>query len=454
MTRRRRRLGATLLALAGLVAGLVLMWQVWPASVESRPPPPTGPWPVPERPGGPLAGLVVYLSAGHGYKLHRSTIDGRAISWGRQRTPRNGMVEDVWTADYVADVLAPALEDAGAVVIALRERDRHDFGVVSDDDTDSFFATGVTERVEDPLALGGRFLRLAPHGGAAWWLRAPEDGHYYVYARWAADPSHEERAVFTVVTPAGTRDVVVDQTVHGGHWWPLGDDCLFAGDDVQVFLHGSGGLVAADAVRLGGGNYPIVDPDGVLWNVALHDAAFPAQVHHLGAPPDFDHYVCGNPISDQRLRPFWASWASPAGEDAVYLSIHTNAARWRRAQGLIVFAGVDHAPPTPAHPGVVRLANHVERELVAAVRAHDRSYRTRGVKPGNFSEVSPLRNALPGVLVEMGFHTNRKDARRMQTEQFQQDSAAGIVTALVKWYRERPYEPAPERFQEPWLEAY
>lgn len=445
---------ASLLALAGLAAGIALLGEVWPDSVESKPPPPTGPWPVPETPSGPLSGLVVYLSAGHGYKLHYSYIDGRPLSWGQQRTPRNGMTEDEWTADYVADVLAPALEAAGATVIALRERDRHPFSVVSDDGDESFFALGVDEVVSDPLALGGDQRRLLPHGGAVWWLQAPEDGHYYVYARWASDPTLDERAVFTVVTPGDVQEIVVDQTVHGGHWWPLGDHCLFAGDDVRVFLHGSGGLVGADAVRLGGGNYTVVGPDDELYDHPLFDVAFPPQVHHLGAPEGFEDYECGTPISDQRLRPFWASWASPAGEDAVYVSIHTNAARYRGAQGLNVFAGVDHDPPTPAHPGSVRLATHVEREVVAAVRAHDAGYRTQGVKPGNYSEVSPLMNALPGVLIEMGFHTNKEDARRMQTARFQEDATAGIVAALEQWYQEQPYQPAAEQFQEPWLVPY
>ncbi|MEN0068386.1 MAG: N-acetylmuramoyl-L-alanine amidase, partial [Myxococcota bacterium] len=437
MKPRRRHTGwSALLALLGLATGLGLMWGVWPASVESKPPPPSGPWPVPKTPKGRLSGLVVYLSAGHGYKLHRSLIDGHAISWGQQRIRTNGILEDEWTANYVADVLAPALEAAGATVIALRERDRHSFGVVADDGTPSFAATGLEHRVSDPLALDGSYARLWPHGGAAWWLRAPEAGHYYVYARWASAPDLDERAVFTVQTPSATRDIVVDQTVHGGHWWPLGDDCLFEGDDVMVYLHGSGGPVAADAVRLGGGNYTIVAPDRRVRDHPFFEVSFPPQVFHLGAPANFDEYATsGEPISDQRLRPFWASWASPSGEDAVYLSIHTNAAPRRgRAQGLIVFAGVDNDPPTPAHPGSVRLANHVERELVAAVRVNDRKYKTRGVKPGNFSEISPLRNALPGVLIELGFHTSRKDARRLQKPQYQRDATKGIIEAFSKWY--------------------
>jgi len=119
-----------------------------------------------------------------------------------------------------------------------------------------------------------------------------------------------------------------------------------------------------------------------------------------------------------------------------------------------VFAGVDHDPPTPSHPGSVRLATHVEREVVAAVRDHDPAYRTQGVKPGNYSEISPLRNALPGVLVEMGFHTNPEDARRMQTDQFQRDATEGLVKALITWYQEAPYEPADPRYRTPWIGDY
>ena len=55
---------------------------------------------------GPLAGLLVDLSAGHGRLLAKNAA-GEVITWGWQRDIRNGMREDEWTSAFVIDDLAP-----------------------------------------------------------------------------------------------------------------------------------------------------------------------------------------------------------------------------------------------------------------------------------------------------------------------------------------------------------
>lgn len=434
----RRLLRAGCILLLGLVAATVgagVLFVVFPRGEPPVIEGPKGPYPVPEAPDGPLAGLVVYISAGHGWLLHRVRHDGDPIAWGRQRSKRYGMVEDDWTAAFVADYLAPAIEAAGGTVIALRERDRNPIAAISDDGEPSNYTEAVSVRVEDPMAHNGSYLRLEPNGGSVWWLEAPEDGHWYLYTRWVASEEHDDQAVYTITAGGVSRQVVVDQRAHGGHWWPLGDFCLFGGDLVEVVLNGSGnGTPAADAVRLGGGSYVFAPPfDWKVRNHPLFEVAMPHQIDHLGAPAALSTYECGNPVSDMRLRPHWASWASPEGEEAVYLSIHTNASPRGRARGLTVFAGIDKTPPTPAGPASVRLANALERSIFDTVRARDPEYVTRGVRLGNFSEVSPVHNKLTGALLEMGFHDDRVDAARLQTPQFREDSAKGIVEGLIQW---------------------
>ncbi len=427
------------LVLAGIVlaSSAFIVRAVLPRAPEPEVPGPTGPYPVPEQPSGPLEGLVVYLSAGHGYKLHRRRQIGLPFAWGQQRSRRYGMVEDEWTADYVSEYLAPAIEEAGGTVIALRERDRNPLRVISDDAHFSARGVEVAHRVRSPLAEEGGYTRLEPNGMMVWWMTVPTDGHWYLYSRWNAEPSHDPQAIFTVHAGGTVRRVVVDQREHGGHWWPLADLCLFEGDLVEITLTGSGGgRLAADAVRMGGGRLvfaPEFDYD--VRNHLMYDVAMPHQVELLGAPRDLPYYECGNPISDMRLRPVWASWAHPEGEQAVYLSIHTNAAPRGRAEGLTVFAGINRNPWRAAYPESVRFANLLEEAIHRHVREHDRGYRSRGARLGDYSEISPEFNELPGALIELGFHDNPVEVRRLTSHTFKVDATDGIVEALEAWHR-------------------
>lgn len=405
-----------------------------------------GPRPVPPAPAGPLSGVVVYVSAGHGWLLHRRNHDGDPIAWGRQRDRRFGMVEDDWTADFVAFDLAPALEAAGATVIALRERDRNPEERLVDDHGENFHAFAPGPRVVDDAAVGGSALRLRPGGAATWTTTAPADGHWYAYARWSPDEALDPLAIYTVRLGDTVREVVVDQRDHGHHWWPLGDACLPAGAPIEVTLTGSGGSpLSADAIRLGGGTFRIELPwSGEIREHPFWEVSMAHQLDRLGGPHLAEYESCGNVVSDMRLRPHWATWASPPGEDAVYLSIHTNAAPWGRADGLTVFYGVDRNPPAAAEARSVALAEALERAVHATVSAGDPGYRTRGVEPGDYSEVSPVHNRLPSALLELGFHTDRQDAARLQTQAFKDAAAAGIVEGLVAWHDAGPWpEPPP-----------
>lgn len=424
-------------ALVGGVAAGRWAWARW--HPVARPVPWTDPAPGP-RPGGeptqgPLTGLVVYLSAGHGALLHRVNHDGEPISFGRQRDRSYGMIEDDWTAAFVAEWLAPELERLGATVLALRERDRNPVAQVVDDAPPAFGATGVLGEVPQAGAWQGTQHRLLPGGSAVWRATVPSDGHWYVYGWWASAPDQDPRATYTTTVAGEGRDVLVDQRAHGGHWWPLWDGCVPGGSELEVVLTGSGeGRVAADAIRLGGGTFHLVLPwSQELRSLPYAEVAMAHQLDRLGDPFDQAQYACGATVSDMRLRSWWSSAVHPPTEEAVYLSIHTNASPVGRARGLTVFYGVDGTPPTQTDPESARLAQLLEDHLWSTVAAHDRGYETRGTRMGDYSEISPIHNALPSVLLEMGFHDDAQDAARLQTPQFQRDAAVGIGRALEAW---------------------
>lgn len=401
-----------------------------------------GPRPVPPPPEGPLAGLVVYLSAGHGWLLHRRNHDGVAIGWGTQRGTKYGMREDDWTAQFVADDLAPALEAAGATVLALRERDRNPVETVIDDREEqlpgtpgTFAAFGLDGWVTDPLAEGGSARRLLPGGSANWTLTVPSEGHWYLYTRWLEQEDQDAQAIYTVRSGEDLREIVVDQRDHGSHWWPLGDDCLPAGSVVEVTLTGSGTApLSADAIRLGGGSYTILLPFNFkLRTTPYFDVSMSHQLERLGGPEWLGEYECGNPVSDMRLRPHWSNWAGEHDDDSVFVSIHTNASPFGSPKGLTTFYGVDSTPPTAPNPDSMALAALLDRHVHEHVARHDAGYVDRGSRPGDYSEISPVHNMLPSALLEMGFHDNPDDARRLQSQQFRTDAAEGIAVALAEW---------------------
>ncbi len=433
--RRRRRLLPVAVATALLAGGVAVWVRGTTKTVEIAVAEWRGRLPVPDPPTGPLAGLVVYVSAGHGWLLHRKHHDGEAEAWGTQRPRVHGVLEDEWTAEFVMFELAPALEAAGATVIALRERDRNPQRVVVDDGDPGYAANGALRTQPSTMASQGDHQLLAAHGGALWWLEAPQAGHWYLYARWLDDPDHDDRAVYTVTTDDDVREIVVDQRHHGGHWWPIGDFCLPAGAHVEVALTGSGGgLLSADSVRMGGGTTSVWLPyAGTMQTRPSWEMAFVHQLDLLGGPAELGSYSCGAPVSDMRIRGHWASWARPEGEDAVFLSIHTNATRRGRAEGLMVFAGVDSNPRTPADRVSETIAASLEPAIFDAVSAVSPGYQTKGVKLGDFSEISPVHNTVPGALLELGFHDNPSDAARLRDPAFRNAAATGIVDGLTAW---------------------
>lgn len=432
------RIAAVLLGLAAIIGGAAGAGWVLLSRPRAYTPGKTldaGRRPVPE-PQGPLAGLVVYVSAGHGYLLHRRHHDGPPLKWGLQRQAWYGIIEDLYTAAFVADQLAPKLEAAGATVVALRERDRHgEAWVVDDGDRSadaSFTAVGWQGVVYDDLATGGAASRIAAGGIATWTVTVPETGHWYLYTRWVEADDQDAQAIYTVVAGDVVSEVVVDQRAHGGHWVKLLNASLPEGTPIDITLSGSGGApMSADAVRLGGGTLLWApEPEYVLRQHPNFDVSFAHQHDHLGGPEAIGIYPCGNPRSDMRLRPNWVSWASPEGEEALFLSIHTNGGR---GEGAMVFAGIDSTPPTPPRPGSEALAAEVEQHMVAAGRTIDPTYATDGWRHGDYSEISPLHNSLPAALVELAFHDHPKDAARLRDPRMQAALAEGIVQGVVAW---------------------
>jgi N-acetylmuramoyl-L-alanine amidase len=395
-----------------------------------EPPPPTLP-PLPAlAPAGPLTGLIVVLSPGHGRLVQRSEdTRQRPLTWDWQRDTRHGLREDEWTAALCADELTPALEALGATVIPLRQPDRHADGLRVDDRGSAFTpGLGAALRDEDTLLA-------APPGGEAWstWrVVAPSAGAWRLTTRWTADPGHDRSATYVVASSASQRRVDVDQTRHGGAWWPLATLTLAAGEEVVVTLR-TDGVASADGVQLGGGTFaPFVPELGGLAPAPWFEVAAVHQLPQLGGPESLLRLDDGNLISDMRFRARWTSWLTAPDDDVVFVSLHTNAGGGR---GTMLFYGVDSdtSPSTPARAADIALAGQLHLALKQRLPEAAPGWRVNAPRPGNYSEISPFWNDAPGVILEAGFHTRAEEARRLTDPTFRAALVTAVSEGITAW---------------------
>jgi N-acetylmuramoyl-L-alanine amidase len=117
-----------------------------------------------------------------------------------------------------------------------------------------------------------------------------------------------------------------------------------------------------------------------------------------------------------------------AADAAVFVSLHANAAADPTLSGVEVFygGGVETAAAGAHSP--VRLGKDVERSILRRVH----NVRTT-VRPGTFAVLT--RNAVPSVLVEIGYLTNPNDAVRLQTESYRAQLAQAIADAATRFVR-------------------
>ncbi len=127
-------------------------------------------------------------------------------------------------------------------------------------------------------------------------------------------------------------------------------------------------------------------------------------------------------------------------KDAIFVSIHYNAARRTSASGIEVFAIAPQGTPTTDNKGSLAMArtkydgNRNDQLNVALATAMQNCLlRTtggddRGVKRARFRV---LRDAkVPAVLVEGGFLSNSEEAKKISTTSYRNKVAAGIARAV------------------------
>jgi hypothetical protein len=413
------------------------------------------------QPQGALSGKTVYVSAGHGWEW-------TGYNWRTQRPPyptggyAGPIIEDHNNAEVVNQYLLQYLWNAGATVIPVRERDMNDVEVIVDNDGPApgtgYAETGVwTTTSSIGEGYGGTNYRYAETvtgaatASAIWTATLPADGEYAVYAWYRLGSNRAPDARYTVHHAGGETTVAVDQRIHGSTWHYIGTYGFLAGEEARVALTNQSSVtqtsaVIADAVRFGGGTFDeltdaisttaISPPNEPWWEVCTF---YYSQRMGLdrGDWPYFNDVVA---------RPMYARWEhGGTGEDAVYVSWHTNGAssgyqEHTRGTMSIVYNGEVITKPVTA--GSVDLRDAIHAELVNDIRVGWDPTWPDYKRSMNLGELRELyddnpANRIPGALIEIAFHDNPDDTGALKEPTFEMLAARGIYQGIVKYYEGR-----------------
>src|SRR5580704_3474669 len=105
------------------------------------------------------------------------------------------------------------------------------------------------------------------------------------------------------------------------------------------------------------------------------------------------------------------------GRDAVFVSIHYNAALREGAYGIETYYNNKRA---------YRLAALVHPRVIQAMDSIDRGIRQRGYRVLR-------RNRLPAILIECGFLTNHAEGERASNPDYRQRVARAIASAILRY---------------------
>ncbi len=252
-----------------------------PIATKYRKQPPTGGSPVraddrPEFSKG-LSGRNIALWPSHG--LYYNQVNEK---WQWQRPLIFQTVEDLLSTGFVLPYLVPMLENAGAYVMMPRERDISPVELIVDNDSGdssrlngkynekgswSNAGTGFADDKEvytgtdNPFTMGTARQASCTSSKsdvatATWTPDIPERNSYAVYVSYKTLDNSTSEAHYTVHHLGGSTSFTVNQKMGGGTWMYLGTFEFAEGRDGYVELSNvssAGGVVSADAVKIGGG---------------------------------------------------------------------------------------------------------------------------------------------------------------------------------------------------------
>lgn len=409
-------------------------------------------------------------------KLHR---------WEWQRARVYTIVEDIFPTAFVLPYIAPMLENAGANVFLPRERDLQLNEVIVDNDACSTIASTYREftrtgqwqtdssgfAVFDTLWDGSnpfengtsRQIELSADNSVSveYIPYIPEDGTYGVTVSWPRSSNNTANAVYSVYHSGGVTRFKVDQSMGGSTWIWLGSFYFNKGMNaangkVVLSSEDSTGVLAADAVRFGGGMGNIAR-EGQVSGYPRYEEAARYYLQYAGFPDTLvwdlneglkdynDDYQCrGEWVNYLKGAPFGPN----RNRDTTGLSIpvdlslafHTDAGATRNdtVVGTLMIYSIPDAKNSLVFPdGMSRvtardLGDIVQTQITDDIRAvWDPAWNRRPMWNRYYSEA--YRPNVPAILLELLSHHNYLDMKFGLDPRFRFDVSRSIYKGMLKY---------------------
>ena len=403
---------------------------------------------------GFLSGKAAYISAGHGWYWDPTQGD-----WFTQRSVWQDLIADFNNAEVVNQYLLPYLYNAGAEVWTMRERDLNASEITVTIEMPTYTETGSwstsTEPTDDTIFPWHDSVRYAAvsttvTATATWTFTPTQQGHYAVYVWYTSGPDRAPDAHYLIAHAGGVSERRIDQTAHGQTWRYLGTYPFYSDQVATVCLSNdsavSDRVVSAGATRVGGGvgselggwftNSP--EPSGrPRWEEASrYWAMFQGAPSSVYAPFSIAYGGDYDLWDDVTSRPRYAEWEKPAGEDAVFVSWHTNGSQNHTDRGTESYI-YDGTYGGMWSPGSDLLQYFIHSTLIEDIRASwDPDWTDQGMLADNFGEVR-LLSTMPGVLLEIAYHDDPEDTRALLDPRFAQLAARAVYRGIVRYFAYR-----------------
>jgi N-acetylmuramoyl-L-alanine amidase len=405
----------------------------------------------PQSQGG-LAGKTVFVSAGHGWQWNSTQ--------GQYRTqrpeypndpypPGDGIVEDFNNAEIVNQYLLQYLWNAGADAWTVRERDMITAMHVVDNLSPTFSLEGAwgagSSGGYNATYYSATTVTSGATATATWTFTPTKDAEYAVYVWFpnlGGSSARTPAARYLIDHAGGASAVTITQQRDGIDWRYVGSYPFRADAVGRVRLSNqsvvAGLNVLADAIRVGGGIGDFA-PSGIPASLKPRWEEQALRYAQWVGLPDADTF------NDVIVRPIFSEWEYESGEDAVYVSYHTNGYSGYNttARGLETY--IHNFEPTPKSD---ILQSYIHAELAGDIQAGwEPTWPDRGLKSKDLGELR-LLDTMPGVLIENGFHDNPTDVDAEKDPRFNLLSARAIYQGLVRYWNSQdpnvPLEFLPE----------
>lgn len=426
--------------------------------------------------GNGLNNTHIALWAGHG-----QTFTHKDEAWKWQRPALFCSSEDLNTIEFTTQLLAPMLENAGAVIVMPRERDPNPAEIIVDNDSGASprakiemqgswssrkggFAAIETLDQENPFSQGS-YLQTTVSGGAKSQLtyrpNVPQSGRYGVYVSYRALPTNLTRAIYTVYHAGGAKSFEVNQRIGGSMWVWLGSFEL-DGDSYITLSPPDGGelsvgaTMTADAVKIGGGmgnikrgmsaqkacvsGYPRYHEAARYWMQysGVSDSIYAQDTKSIdnkeNLPLDYTDNFKGNGdwcnfLIDRRNVPL-----------DLALGIHTDAGVSDSTYGTlsIYFSKKTQGkyPNGKSKMADRDMADIIQSQIVNDLRVkYNPTWRRRSIYDKSYAEIS--RPNVPSALIEILSHQNAADMALWLDPEARFDIARSIYKGVVRFMADR-----------------